>query len=257
MKDNYEEYKKIKKIQRLSNLVGCLKKFQAKKIELLLLVVIIILLILCLINLVIIPWNIVKKPLLGLRIVILILLIISLISIIYNQITRKRKKLTFGYYYCIGFFSSLINVCLTILNFLYLLISCIIVVIKVKEYKEKKYDYKSILIIDIVSLIIFIAKFCLWYSEFLRVYAKTDENLKEYIDSKIRFYQSQNQKVVNILKDDTSNTNKDNNNNFEKMKGKSLDDDTISNNKMEINSEKQFNNSGRQKDDDISSVDTK
>ena len=143
------------------------------------------------------------------------------------------------------------------LIFLYLLISCIIVVIKVKEYKEKKYDYKSILIIDIVSLIIFIAKFCLWYSEFLRVYAKTDENLKEYIDSKIRFYQSQNQKVVNVLKDDTSNTNKDNNNNFEKMKGKSLDDDTISNNKMEINSEKQFNNSGRQKDDDISSVDTK
>ena len=254
-------YKKILRIQKLSNVVGCFKKFQAKRIELLLLVVIIVLIILCLMNLLIIPWKILNNSLFGLRIVILVFLLISLICIIFNQINRKRKKLFYGYYYCISFFASLINIGLTLINFLFLLISCIVVTFRVKEYKEKKYDYKSILIIDIFSLVVFIAKLFLWYSEFIRVYAKTDENLKEYIDSKIRFYQSQNQKVVNVkINNDIDSTNKPIEKNFEKIKGrKSIDDDVISNNKM-INSEKQFNNinnSERKKDDDISSVDTK
>ena len=253
-------YKKILRIKKLSNVVGCLKKFQAKRIELLLLVVIIVLMILCIMNLLIIPWKILNNSLFGLRIVIFVFLLISLICVIYNQIFRKKKKLFFGYYYCISIFASLINIGLTLLNFIFLLISCIVVTFRVKEYKEKKYDYKSILIIDIFSLIIFIAKLCLWYSDFIRIYAKTDENLKAYIDSKIIFYQSQNQKVVNVkINNDIDSTNKPNEKNFEEIKRKSIDDDIISNNKM-INSEKQLNNinnSGRKKDDDISSVDTK
>ena len=255
-----KEYKKIIRIQKLSKVVGCLQKFEAKKIELLLLVVIIVLIILCLMNVLVIPWKILNKSLFGLRIVILVFLIISLICISYNQIFRKRKKLTFGYYYCISFFSSLINIGLTLINFLFLLISCFVVAHRVKNYQEKRYDYKSILVIDIFSLIIFISKFFLWYSEFLRVYAKTDGNLKDFIESKIRFYQSQNQKIVNVqINNDVGSVNKPNDKDFAKIKGKSIDDDVISNNKM-INSEKQFhniNNSGSKKDDDISSVDTK
>ena len=134
------------------------------------------------------------------------------------------------------------------------------VIVRIKNYKEKLYDYNSILIIDIFSLIIFIPTFFLWYSEFLRIYAKTDGSLKEYIETKKRFYQSQNQKIVNVqINNDTDNANKPSNNNFDKLKGKNLDDDAISNNKMEVdlNGEKHFNNNERKKEDDISSVDTK
>ena len=262
-----EEYQKILRIQQLSNIVGCLKKFQAKRIEILLLVVIIVLFILCLMNLLIIPWKILNKSLLGLRVVILIFFIISLICLSYNQILRKRRKLNFGYYYCIGYFGSLINIPLTIINFLFIFISCIVASIKVKNYKQKKYDYKSILVIDIFSLFVIIAQFFLWYYEYLLVYAKTDENLKDFVEAKIRFYQSQNQKVVNVeLSDDNNNNHnkiinnphKNDNENYND-KGKSLDEDIISSNKMEIN-EKPFrtnNNKKKKKDDDISSVDTK
>ena len=58
-----EGYQKVKKIQKLSNLVGCLKKFYAKRIELLLLVIHIVLIILCIMNLLITPYKIVKKSL--------------------------------------------------------------------------------------------------------------------------------------------------------------------------------------------------
>ena len=59
-----KEYKKIIRIQKLSKVVGCLQKFEAKKIELLLLVVIIVLIILCLMNVLVIPWKILNKSLL-------------------------------------------------------------------------------------------------------------------------------------------------------------------------------------------------
>ena len=150
-------------------------------------------------NLLIIPWKILNKSLFGLRIVIIIILLISLIFITYNQIARKRKKINVGYYHFVGFFGCLFNIGLTIINFLFLLISCIVVSDGIRKYKEKVYDYKSIIIIDIFSLIFCIPNFFLWYSDFLRIYAKTDGNLKEFIDSKIRFYQSQNKKVVNII----------------------------------------------------------
>ena len=259
-----KEYRKILRIQKLTNIVGCLKKFQARRIELLLLVIIIVIIILCSMNLLIIPWKILSKSLFGLRVVIFILLLISLICLTYNQILRKRKKLTFGYYYCIGFFGTAMNIPLILINFLFLLISCIIVPTKVKNYKEKHYEHKSIIIIDIFSLIVFIAKFFLWYYEFLCVYAKTDENLKDFIEAKIRFYRSQNQKVVNVELSDDNNHNTNNTNDIQKKngyinKGKdSVDDDIISSNKMQIDNEKPYNNNKiGKKEDDTSSVDTK
>jgi hypothetical protein len=262
-----KEYQKILRIQKLSNLVGCLKKFQARRIEILLLVAIIVVIILCLMNLLTIPWKILTNSLFGLRVVILTFLLISLICLTYNQILRKRKKLTFGYYYWIGFIGTSINIPLTVINFLFILISCIISSVKVKNYKAKKYDYKSILVIDIFSLIVVIAQFFLWFYEFLLVYAKTDENLKDFIEAKIRFYQSQNQKVVNVeLSDENNNYGINNVNDIHKRnidgyinKGKSVDEDILSSNKVQIDKEKPYNNNkiGKKKDDDTSSVETK
>ena len=103
------DYQKIIRIQKLSNLVGCMKKFPPGRIELLLLVVHLVVIILSIMNLLIIPWKKVYKELFGLRIVILIFLLISFLCLIYIQIFRKRKKLSLGYYYCIGFFISLIR----------------------------------------------------------------------------------------------------------------------------------------------------
>ena len=256
------EYQKIKKIQKLSNLVGCTKKFEAKKIELLLLVIHFIIIILCLMNLLIIPWKILNKSLFALRIVDISFLLISIICLSYNQILRKQRKLSHGYYHCIGFFGSLFSILLIILNFLFILISCCVIYVKVRNYKEKRYDSNSILIIDICSLVTLIPMFLLWYSEFLRVYAKTDGSLKDYIDAKIRFYQSQNKKVVNIDRSDTNDSNKKNNNinnedNFNKIDEKNLDNDIVSSNKMEFKDEKQINDRKNRKDEDISSVDTK
>ena len=257
-----KDYIKIKKIKKLSNLVGCLKKFHSKRIELLLLVIHIVLIILCVMNLLIIPYNIVKKSLLGLRIVILIFFIISLISLILIQIFRKRKKISYGVYYYIGYFGNLISLGLCLINFLFILISCIVVTVRLKKYKGKKQDYKSSLVIDIFSLLIVVAKFFLWYYEILLILARTDENLKDFIDAKIRFYQSQNQKVVNVElsvdnSNNSNNTNKNNQNKFEKVKEKSIDDDIISSNKMEINSEKFDEKEIKKGDNDNASIDTK
>ena len=98
--------------------------------------------------------------------------------------------------------------------------------------------------------------FFLWYSDFLRIYARTDGSLKDFIDAKIRFYQSQNKKVVNVG-GEYSNENKNNDiNNFEKIE-KNIEDDIRSSNKMEFNNEKPISNNNIDKQDDISSVDTK
>ena len=256
------DYQKIKRIQKLSNLVGCMKKFSPGRIELLLLVVHFVVIILSIMNLLIIPWKKVYKELFGLRIVILTFLLISLLCLIYIQIFRKRKKLSFGYYYCIGFFGSLISTFfLSIIIFLFTFIACITGAVKIKNYQEKKYEYKSMLVIDIFSIIVLIAQFFLWYSEFLLIYAKADKNLKEYIEEKIRFFQSQNQKVVNVEISDDNNTNTNNKNNIDnnmgKEKEKTVDDDVISTNKIDINEKGYTKKNSKKKEDDVSSVDTK
>ena len=256
------EYQKVKKIQKLSNLIGCMKRFEAKKIELLLLVVHFIIIILCIMNILIIPWKILNKSIFALRIVDLSFLLISLICLVYNQISRKLRKLSYGYYYCVGFFGSLFSILLIILNFLFILISCCVIVVKVRNYKEKRYDSNSILIIDVCSLVALIPMFFLWYSEFLRVYAKTDGSLKDYIDAKIRFHQSQNQKVVNVDLSNSKDSYKkskiiNNDINFNRIDEKNKENNISSKNKMEINNEKPINNRKNSKDDDISSVETK
>ena len=223
------------KIKKYSNLVGCMKKFPVRRIELLLLIVHFVIIILCLMNVFIMPWTTLNKALFGLRIVILSLLIISILCLIYNQISRKRKKLLFGYYYCIGFYGTLISLVLNILNFIFIFISGIIIIEKLKTKNvEKTIYYQSILVIDIFSILIVFGMFFLWYSEFLAIYAKTDDNLKDFIEAKIKFYQSQNQKIVNIELSDENNTHKISDNNYERSKEKNAEEDTISSNKMEF-----------------------
>ena len=251
-----KEYNKILKINKLANVAGCLKKAEAKKIELYLLLIHLIIIILCVINLLITPWKILNNSLLVFRVFIISFLVVSLGFLSYNQILRKRRKLTHGYFYIVGFFGTLFSMILILIDFLFILISCCVVVHKIKKYTEVKYDHKSIIIIDICCLIIIIAMFFLWYSDFLRIYARTDGSLKDFIDAKIRFYQSQNKKVVNVG-GEYSKDNKNNDvNNFEKIE-KNIDDDIRSSNKMEFNNEKPISNNKINKSDDISSVDTK
>ena len=251
-----KEYNKVLKINKLANVVGCLKKVEAKKIELYLLLIHFIIIILGLINLLITPWKILNNSLFVLQIFILSFLVVSLVFLSYNQILRKIRKLTHGYYYIIAFFGTLFSIILILIDFLFIIISCSVIVHKIKQYNEVKYDHRSIIIIDVCSLLIIIIMFFLWYSDFLRIYARTDGSLKDFIDAKIRFYQSQNKKVVNV-EGEYSNNNKNNDiNNFEKIE-KHIEDDVRSSNKMEFNNEKQISNNKIDKTDDISSVDTK
>ena len=245
-----KEYKKILKIKKLSNLVGCMKKFPVRRIELLLLIVHFVIIILCVMNLLIMPWTSLNKSLFSLRIIILSFLIISILCLIYNQILRKRKKLLYGNYYCIGFYGTLISLGLNILNFVFIFISCIIIIKKLKKNVEKINQYQSILVIDIFSILIVFGMFFLWYSEFMTIYAKTDDNLKDFIEEKIRFYQSQNQKVVNI--------NKNTDYNYENNKEKNTEEYIVSDNKMEFRSSgRQFNENYGKNNYEISSSDTK
>ena len=246
-----EEYLKLKKIQRLTNLVGCLKKFPSGKIEIFLISIQLILIILCIMNVLIIPFNELKiKPLFGLRIVIIAFSSFSLIICILNKICRKNKKLNGGYGYCIGLFGSLSSLVLNCIDFLFHFIALIITQNKLKSYSgNKKYDSSSILAIDIFSLFVMIIVFFFWYAEIFLVYSKlkNDQSIKEYIDTKIRFYQSQNAKVVNV----EINEKYDVNNNNKKIKSSNTssnveDDDIISSNKMDMNEDKQ---SDRTKDD--------
>ena len=251
-----KEYNKVLKINKLANVVGCLKKGEAKRIELYLLLIHFIIIILSLINLLITPWKILNNSLFVLQIFILSFLVVSLVFLSYNQILRKIRKLTHGYYYIIAFFVTLFSIILILIDFLFIIISCSVIVHKIKQYNEVKYDHRSIIIIDVCSLLIIIIMFFLWYSDFLRIYARTDGSLKDFIDAKIRFYQSQNKKVVNVG-GEYSNDNKNNYiNNFEKIE-KNIEDDIRSSNKMEFNNEKPINNNKIDKQDDISSVDTK
>jgi hypothetical protein len=234
-----KDYKKIKKIQKYSKFLGCLSRLKTRKNEIIFLVIHIIFLLFILMNLLIVPWKILKSALLGLRITILVFTSLSLICLIYDIICRKTKKLHIGITYLIGLYCSITSLGLMIFNFISIFISMIIIFTKVKKYKEKRYDYNSILAIDLISIIIFIIIVFLWLSEILNIYAKIDfnESLKDYIDEKIKQYLNQNEKIVNVeigekrLSYDMSNSNPID-------KNKIISDDVISSNKMELCSEK-------------------
>jgi glucan phosphoethanolaminetransferase (alkaline phosphatase superfamily) len=248
-----KKIKKIENVEKYSNLVGCMNRCQAQKIELLLLVANIVAVILCIMNLLIIPWKILNNSLKVLRVFILTLFVISLICVIYNIIVRKRQKLTIGYYYCVSFFGSIISQILIIINFILVLISCILVVIKIKSYIKKSYEYKSILIIDIFTLLDIIAIVFLWYTIFLLIYAKTDESIKDYIETKQR-YIPKNQKMVSVeLGDDVHSNSKNIIHNFNNIKN-SINNDVNSSNKMEMNDKLDNNNNKKY---DLSNVNAK
>ena len=229
------EYKKIKRIQKLSCLVVCLNKFSASNIEIILICIHLILFILCIMNLFIIPWNTLKDSLEYLRIVILAFIGISLICLFYNFICRKRKKLKFGHYMA-AIYGSFVGGLLIVLDFFFVLVSLIIVHNKIKDDKQKQLDTSSILAIDIFSLLIIFAILFFWYSEILNIYAQINsaDNLKEYIDNKIKFYASQNTKIVNV------DYGKKNNFNDDEISDKKLegDDEINNNNKIGINGDK-------------------
>ena len=229
------EYKKIKRIQKLSCLVVCLNKFSASNIEIILICIHLILFILCIMNLFIIPWNTLKDSLEYLRIVILAFIGISLICLFYNFICRKRKKLKFCHYVA-AIYASFVGGLLIVLDFFFVLVSLIIVHNKIKGDKQKQLDTTSILAIDIFSLLIIFAILFFWYSEILNLYAQINsaDNLKEYIDNKIKFYASQNTKIVNV------DYGKKNNFNDDEISDKKLenDDEINNNNKIGINGDK-------------------
>ena len=250
------EYKKLKKIEKFSNPVGCLKRFNSGKIEIFLIIILIILIILSVMNILIIPFKEVNiYPIFGLRIVIVTIFAISLIVCSINKICRKKNKLNTGYTFCFGFFCSLGCLSLVPINFLFILISTIITYSKVKNNKEKKrYDYSSILAIDIFSLLIMIVLFFFWYAEVIIVYSKVKdgESLKEFIDTKKRYFESQNEKVVTVEINEKYEENNINNNNINKniQPGTNAEfDDITSTNKVNVNVDKETN---RSKDDNIS-----
>ena len=197
-----KEYRKVKLIQKLSCIVGCLNRFSSGNIEIILLSGHLVIIILCIMNIFIIPWTILKNSLFALRIVILSFLGFSLIIVFFNLIFRKTGKLKYRYLY-IGFYCSLICIGFIIFDFFFIFISLILIYNTVRKLNEKKNVDNSILSIDIFSLLILILIFFLWYSEILNILAKLpfEESLKEYIDSKIKFYTSQNAKIVKIEQD--------------------------------------------------------
>lgn len=232
------DYDKTMRIKRLSNFVGCLKKFQSENISLLLIIVHFITIILCVMNLFIIPWKKVKTSLLVLRIMILVFLGIALLSISFNMIFRKRQKLGGRYFFCIGFFCSIISIIVTILDFIFILISVISVMAKMKKTGEKTTaEFNSILTIDICTLITLLIEFFLWYYEIIVVYGvvKYDESIKEFVERKLKFLQSQNEKVVNI---ELGSKIHDNITNSRDIPQKHIDEETISNNRIELSGEK-------------------
>ena len=245
------EYEKLKRIDKYSKLVGCFKRLNSGKIELFLIILHIIILILCIMDILIIPFKEVNiKSLFALRIVIISFLALSFIICCFNKICRKKKGLTGGYSFCIGYLGSLFSLILIPINFLFCLISTILTYTKVKNYKQKRYDYSSILAIDIFTLLILIVMFFFWYVEVLIVYSKVknDESLKEFIEAKKRYFQSQNEKVVNVEINEKFNENKKENPN--NIYGTNMEyDDISSSNKVNTNEDKQ---SDKSKDDNIS-----
>jgi hypothetical protein len=249
-----EEYNKIKKINRYSNLVGCFKRFQSGKLELFLIVLEIIIIILCTMNILIVPHKDLNlNPIYGLRIAIMCFFVLAFIIVCFNKICRNKKKLNSGYFFCIGFFGSIASLSLVPINFLFVLISAIITQSKIKNNEgNKKYDSSSILAIDIFTLLILIAIFFFWYVELIFVYlrVKPEETIKEFVEAKKKYFESQSEKVVNIdisekfeenhKKKVKNNKKEENNNDF---------DDITSTNKVNENDDKKSNQT---KDDNIS-----
>ena len=97
-------------------------------------------------------------------------------------------------------YGSFVGGLLIVLDFFFVLVSLIIVHNKIKDDKQKQLDTSSILAIDIFSLLIIFAILFFWYAEILNIYAQINpaDNLKEYIDNKIKFYATQNTKIVNV-----------------------------------------------------------
>ena len=139
------------------------------------------------------------------------------------------------------------------INFLFVLISAIITQSKIKNNEgNKKYDSSSILAIDIFTLLILIAIFFFWYVELIFVYlrVKPEETIKEFVEAKKKYFESQSEKVVNIdisekfeenhKKKVKNNKKEENNNDF---------DDITSTNKVNENDDKKSNQT---KDDNIS-----
>ena len=247
------EYQKLKRIQKFSNLVGCFKRFQCGRLELFLIVLHIIIILLCIMNILIIPHKELKiNSLFGLRIFIIAILALSLIICTLNKIFRSKKKFNSKSVFLIGFFGSLAALGFVPINFLFILISTIITNVKANNYKgDKRFDSSSMLAIDIFTILIIIGFFFFWYAEVLLVYSKIKENesLKEYIDAKKRYFESQNEKVVNVEinekyyennKGSVNTNNQGENNDF---------DDITSTNKVNINEDKR---SEKSKDDNIS-----
>ena len=133
-------------------------------------------------------------------------------------------------------YGSFVGGLLIVLDFFFVLVSLIIVHNKIKDDKQKQLDTSSILAIDIFSLLIIFAILFFWYAEILNIYAQinSDDNLKEYIDNKIKFYASQNTKIVNV------DYGKKNNFNDDEISDKKLegDDEINNNNKIGINGDK-------------------
>jgi hypothetical protein len=232
------DYNKTMKIKRLSNFVGCLKKFQSGNISLLLIIVHFITIILCVMNLFIIPWKRVATFLLILRIIVLVFLGIELISISFNMIFRKKQKLEGKYFFCIGFYGSIISIISIVLNFIFILISVIRVSVKISKSGEKTTaEFNSILTIEICSLITLLIEFFLWYYEIIVVYGvvKYDESIKEFVERKLKFLQSQNEKVVNV---ELGSKIHDNMTNSRDIPPKHLDEESISNNRIELSQDK-------------------
>ena len=255
-----QEYKKLKRIEKFSNVVGCLKRFNSGKIELFLIVLLIIILILCIMNILIIPFKPVNiRPLFGLRITIIFFFSVSLIVSSINKICRMRKKLNSGYTLCFGFFCSLGCLALVPINFLFTLIASIITYNKVKNFNGKtRYDYSSILAIDIFTLLITIVLFFFSYAEVLFVYSKVkdSESLKENIDNKKKHFESQNERVVNVEINEKYSEKGDNKKNVNNQPRTNVEfDDITSSNKVNINNEDKESN--KSKDDNIDNISNK
>jgi hypothetical protein len=189
-------------------------------------------------NLFIIPWKRVATFLLILRIIVLVFLGIELISISFNMIFRKKQKLEGKYFFCIGFYGSIISIISIVLNFIFILISVIRVSVKISKSGEKTTaEFNSILTIEICSLITLLIEFFLWYYEIIVVYGvvKYDESIKEFVERKLKFLQSQNEKVVNV---ELGSKIHDNMANSRDIPPKHLDEESISNNRIELSQDK-------------------
>ena len=193
-----EEYKKIMRVKKLSKIVGWLNKFQARRLEVLLIIGHLIQILLNIINLLIIPWNVLKTYLKGFRIFILCLILYSLLIISFNKIFRNRKKIHEGNFYKFSLYNSYISICSIVFSFFFTIIFSLVTINEIKNYKKKNFDRHSILLVDVFISIVHIILFFLWYAEILRIMVKTDAALNLFLDARARHIESQNVRVVNV-----------------------------------------------------------